>query len=32
MSENKKSFKETKVGAFLASKAPKVLDAIGHIA
>jgi len=31
MSENKKSFKETKVGAFLASKAPKVLDAIGDI-
>ncbi len=27
----KKSFKETKVGAFLASKAPKVLDAIGDI-
>ena len=27
----KKSFKETKVGAFLASKAPKVLDAIGDV-
>jgi hypothetical protein len=27
----KKSFKETKVGAFLASKAPKVLAAIGDI-
>jgi hypothetical protein len=27
----KKSFRETKVGAFLASKAPKVLDAIGDI-
>ena len=27
----KKTFKETKVGAFLASKAPKVLDAIGDI-
>ena len=31
MSENKKSFKETKVGAFLASKAPKVLTAIGDV-
>ena len=29
--ENKKTFKETKVGAFLASKAPKVLSAIGDI-
>jgi hypothetical protein len=28
---DKKSFRETKVGAFLASKAPKVLDAIGDI-
>ena len=27
----KKSFKETKIGAFLSSKAPKVLDAIGDI-
>jgi hypothetical protein len=27
----KKSFKETKVGAFLSEKAPKVLDAIGGI-
>jgi len=27
----KKSFKETKVGAFLASKAPKVLAAIGDV-
>ena len=29
--ESKKTFKETKIGAFLASKAPKVLDAIGDI-
>ena len=29
--EDKKTFKETKVGAFLASKAPKVLNAIGDI-
>ena len=28
---SKKSLKETKVGAFLASKAPKVLDAIGNV-
>ncbi len=28
---NKKSLKETKVGAFLASKAPKVLEAIGNV-
>ena len=27
----KKTFKETKVGAFLASKAPKVLSAIGDV-
>jgi len=27
----KKSFKETKVGAFLASKAPKVLQALGDV-
>ena len=27
----KKSLKETKVGAFLASKAPKVLNAIGNV-
>ena len=27
----KKTFKETKVGAFLASKAPKVLNAIGDV-
>jgi hypothetical protein len=27
----KKTFKETKVGAFLTNKAPKVLDAIGDI-
>ena len=27
----KKTFKETKVGAFLASKAPKVLQAIGDV-
>ena len=27
----KKSFKETKVGAFLSEKAPKILDAIGGI-
>ncbi len=27
----KKTFKETKVGAFLASKAPNVLQAIGDI-
>ncbi len=30
MSE-KKTFKETKVGAFLASKAPKVLQALGEV-
>ena len=29
MSETKKTFKETKIGVFLASKAPKVLTAIG---
>ena len=28
---SKKTFKETKVGAFLSEKAPKVLDAIGSI-
>ena len=28
---SKKKLRETKVGAFLASKAPKVLDAIGNI-
>jgi len=28
---NKKTFKETKVGAFLASKAPKVLQALGDV-
>ena len=28
---SKKTFKETKVGAFLSEKAPKVLDAIGGI-
>jgi hypothetical protein len=28
---SKKTFKETKVGAFLASKAPKVLDVIGSV-
>jgi hypothetical protein len=28
---NKKSFKETKIGAFLSSKAPKVLAALGDI-
>ena len=28
---SKKKLRETKVGAFLASKAPKVLDAIGEI-
>jgi hypothetical protein len=28
---NNKSLKETKIGAFLASKAPKVLDAIGNV-
>jgi len=28
---NKKTFKETKIGAFLASKAPKVLSAIGDV-
>jgi hypothetical protein len=28
---SKKTFKETKVGAFLSDKAPKVLDAIGSI-
>jgi hypothetical protein len=27
----KKTFKETKIGAFLASKAPKVLNAIGDV-
>ena len=27
----KKTFKETKIGAFLASKAPKVLEAIGDV-
>ena len=27
----KKTFKETKIGAFLASKAPKVLAAIGDV-
>jgi len=30
MISNKKTFKETKIGAFLASKAPKVLAAIGE--
>ena len=29
MKKDKKTFKETKVGAFLKDKAPKVLDAIG---
>jgi len=29
--EEKKSFKETKIGAFLAAKAPKVLHAIGDV-
>tara|TARA_R100001509_G_scaffold165070_1_gene144990 strand:- start:3 stop:455 length:453 start_codon:yes stop_codon:yes gene_type:complete len=29
--ESKKTFKETKIGAFLASKAPKVLEAIGDV-
>ena len=29
MSENKKTFKETKIGAFLSSKAPKVLALLG---
>ena len=29
--DNKKTFKETKIGAFLSSKAPKVLAAIGDI-
>jgi hypothetical protein len=28
---SKKTFKETKIGAFLASKAPKVLNAIGDV-
>ncbi len=28
---SKKTFKETKIGAFLASKAPKVLSAIGDV-
>jgi hypothetical protein len=28
---DKKTFKETKIGAFLASKAPKVLNAIGDV-
>ena len=27
----KKSFKETKIGAFLSSKAPKVLQALGDV-
>ena len=27
----KKTFKETKIGAFLASKAPKVLQALGDV-
>jgi len=31
MISNKKTFKETKIGAFLASKAPKVLAAIGEV-
>ena len=30
MSETKKTFKETKIGAFLSSKAPKVLAALGE--
>ena len=29
--ESKKTFKETKIGAFLASKAPKVLEAVGDV-
>tara|TARA_R100000278_G_scaffold29807_1_gene27340 strand:- start:1036 stop:1485 length:450 start_codon:yes stop_codon:yes gene_type:complete len=29
--ESKKTFKETKIGAFLATKAPKVLAAIGDV-
>jgi hypothetical protein len=29
--DNKKTFKETKIGAFLSSKAPKVLAAIGDM-
>ena len=28
---SKKTFKETKIGAFLASKAPTVLQAIGNV-
>jgi len=31
MSETKKTFKETKIGDFMSSKAQKVLDAIGDI-
>ena len=31
MSETKKTFKETKIGAFLSSKAPKVLAALGDV-
>ena len=28
---SKKTFKETKIGAFLSSKAPKVLQALGDV-
>ena len=28
---NKKKFKETKIGAFLKDKAPKILDTIGDV-
>ena len=31
MSKQKKKFKDTKVGAFLTKKAPKILDSIGDV-
>ena len=31
MSKEKKKFKETKIGAFLTKKAPKILDTIGDV-
>ena len=31
MSKQKKKFKDTKVGAFLTKKAPKILDSIGNV-
>ncbi len=31
MAKNKKKFKETKIGAFLKNKAPKILDTIGDV-